>query len=213
MPSGISVVSVSHHHCPLVMFTTMASPPARTCGHSRSEATATAIPTATIAHSSSVRVLLTDGPGAGPSVARTWRRMTASAAAISTRVAIRIVICITHSPRWFLPFDKKTHYKCQFKFVLGMQIYVWYIDAMQLSKFSDYALRILVHLAASPDRLLSTRQLAELHDAKYNHLAKVAGWLVQQGYAEGGARPRRRFAPCPRPVGNQFGKNPPRLGG
>ena len=65
-----------------------------------------------------------------------------------------------------------------------MQIYVWYIDAMQLSKFSDYALRILVHLAASPDRLLSTRQLAELHDAKYNHLAKVAGWLVQQGYAE-----------------------------
>lgn len=54
---------------------------------------------------------------------------------------------------------------------------------MQLSKFSDYALRILIHLAASPDRLLSTRQIAELHSAKYNHLAKVTGWLVQEGYA------------------------------
>lgn len=55
---------------------------------------------------------------------------------------------------------------------------------MQLSKFSDYALRVLVHLAASPDHLLSTRQIAELHGAKYNHLSKVAQWLVQEGYAE-----------------------------
>lgn len=55
---------------------------------------------------------------------------------------------------------------------------------MQLSKFSDYALRIVMHLAASPDRLLSTRQLAEIHDAKFNHLSKVSGWLVAQGYAE-----------------------------
>ena len=55
---------------------------------------------------------------------------------------------------------------------------------MQLSMFSDYALRMIVHLAASPDRLLSTRRIAELHGAKYNHLAKVTGWLVQQGYAE-----------------------------
>lgn len=55
---------------------------------------------------------------------------------------------------------------------------------MQLSKFSDYALRVVVHLAASPDRLMSTRQIAEIHDAKYNHMAKVTGWLVSEGYAE-----------------------------
>lgn len=55
---------------------------------------------------------------------------------------------------------------------------------MQLSKFSDYALRVVVHLAASPDRLLSTRQIAEIHDAKYNHMAKVTTWLVTEGYAE-----------------------------
>ena len=54
---------------------------------------------------------------------------------------------------------------------------------MQLSKFSDYALRIVMHLASSPDQLLSTRQLAEIHGAKFNHLSKVSGWLVANDYA------------------------------
>ena len=54
---------------------------------------------------------------------------------------------------------------------------------MQLSKFSDYALRVLMHLSASPEKLLSTRQIAEIHQAKYNHLTKVTGWLVSEGYA------------------------------
>jgi len=54
---------------------------------------------------------------------------------------------------------------------------------MQLAMFSDYALRVLMHLAASPDRLLSTRQLSEIHDAKFNHLAKVTAWLVNEGLA------------------------------
>lgn len=53
---------------------------------------------------------------------------------------------------------------------------------MQLSMFSDYALRVMVHLAASPDRLLTTRQIAALHGARYNHLAKVTSWLVHEGY-------------------------------
>ena len=55
---------------------------------------------------------------------------------------------------------------------------------MQLSMFSDYALRVLMHLAMSPDRLMSTRQIADIHQAKYNHLAKVTAWLVTEGYAE-----------------------------
>ncbi len=54
---------------------------------------------------------------------------------------------------------------------------------MQLAMFSDYALRVLMHLAASPDRLLSTRQLSEIHNAKFNHLAKVTAWLVNEGLA------------------------------
>ena len=54
---------------------------------------------------------------------------------------------------------------------------------MQLSKFSDYALRILIHLAASPDRLMTTSEISKLHGAKYNHLTKVTTWLVHEGYA------------------------------
>lgn len=53
---------------------------------------------------------------------------------------------------------------------------------MQLSKFTDYALRTLMHLAASADHRLTTRQIAEMHDAKYNHLAKVTQWLVRENY-------------------------------
>lgn len=55
---------------------------------------------------------------------------------------------------------------------------------MQISKFSDYALRVMMHLAASPDRLLATRQIAEIHAAKYNHMAKITTWLVAEGYAD-----------------------------
>lgn len=61
---------------------------------------------------------------------------------------------------------------------------ICYLSDMQLSKFSDYALRVVVHLSASPDRLMSTRQIADIHGAKYNHMAKVTGWLVTEGYAE-----------------------------
>ena len=53
---------------------------------------------------------------------------------------------------------------------------------MQLSKFSDYALRTLMHLAVAQDGRMTTRQIAEIHDAKYNHFAKVTQWLVREGY-------------------------------
>lgn len=53
---------------------------------------------------------------------------------------------------------------------------------MQLSTFTDYALRVLMHLAVAPDSKLTTRQIADIHDAKYNHLTKVIQWLVNEGY-------------------------------
>lgn len=53
---------------------------------------------------------------------------------------------------------------------------------MQLSKFTDYALRTLMHLAVAKEHMLTTRQIADIHDAKYNHLAKVTQWLVREGY-------------------------------
>ena len=53
---------------------------------------------------------------------------------------------------------------------------------MQLSKFSDYALRTLMHLAVAQKNMLTTQQIATIHRAKYNHLAKVTQWLVREGY-------------------------------
>ncbi|WP_299958482.1 Rrf2 family transcriptional regulator [uncultured Roseobacter sp.] len=53
---------------------------------------------------------------------------------------------------------------------------------MQLSTFSDYAIRTLMHLAVADRHMLTTRQIAVIHGAKYNHLAKVTQWLVREGY-------------------------------
>ena len=53
---------------------------------------------------------------------------------------------------------------------------------MQLATFTDYALRVLMHLAVAPESKLTTRQIADIHDAKYNHLTKVIQWLVNEGY-------------------------------
>ena len=53
---------------------------------------------------------------------------------------------------------------------------------MQLSSFTDYTLRVLMHLAVAQGQKLTTRQITEVHGAKFNHLAKVTQWLVREGY-------------------------------
>lgn len=44
---------------------------------------------------------------------------------------------------------------------------------MQLTKFSDYALRVVLHLANSNTTLVTKREIASIHRIKYNHLSKV----------------------------------------
>lgn len=53
---------------------------------------------------------------------------------------------------------------------------------MQITKFSDFALRVLIHLATLGEGLRSTRELAEMHGVSFNHLAKVTQWLTNEGY-------------------------------
>lgn len=53
---------------------------------------------------------------------------------------------------------------------------------MQLAKFTDYALRVLMHLSVAQDYALSTRQITDIHDASFNHMAKVTQWLSREGY-------------------------------
>ena len=55
---------------------------------------------------------------------------------------------------------------------------------MQITKFSDYALRILIHLAIHEEGLMSTREIAGMQNLPFNHLAKISQWLTHEGYVE-----------------------------
>ncbi|MBR3369436.1 MAG: Rrf2 family transcriptional regulator [Rhodobacteraceae bacterium] len=53
---------------------------------------------------------------------------------------------------------------------------------MQLSKFTDYALRMLLLAASHPDRNITIREAADLYDISQAHLKKVVLHLSRQGY-------------------------------
>lgn len=65
---------------------------------------------------------------------------------------------------------------------------------MRLTSFTDYGLRMLMRMAASPDRPLSTADLAREFGLSRHHLAKIMQRLARAGYVEtfrgirGGAR-------------------------
>ncbi len=57
---------------------------------------------------------------------------------------------------------------------------------MQLSKFTDYGLRVLMHLVAvSPDKV-SVHKIAESFGISEHHVAKVASQLVKGGFVVSG---------------------------
>jgi len=53
---------------------------------------------------------------------------------------------------------------------------------MRLTRYSDYAMRILLYLAARPERVCSISEIAGAHRISQNHLVKVAHDLVKAGY-------------------------------
>ena len=55
---------------------------------------------------------------------------------------------------------------------------------MRLSSFSDYSLRVLMYLAARPERLASIGEIAASHGISQNHLMKVALELGRGGFIE-----------------------------
>lgn len=55
---------------------------------------------------------------------------------------------------------------------------------MQLTRFTDYALRVLIHLANHPDRLATVSELAALHEISRHHLTRVVYELGLRGYVE-----------------------------
>ncbi|MGE0665805.1 MAG: Rrf2 family transcriptional regulator [Sphingomonadales bacterium] len=55
---------------------------------------------------------------------------------------------------------------------------------MRLTLYTDYALRVLIHLALHEDRLCSIREVSRTYDASHNHLMKVANALSRDGFIE-----------------------------
>ena len=56
--------------------------------------------------------------------------------------------------------------------------------AMRLKSYTDYALRVLMHLAAKPDRLASIGEIARTYRISHNHLMKVVHDLRKQGFLD-----------------------------
>ena len=53
---------------------------------------------------------------------------------------------------------------------------------MRLTRYTDYALRVLMHLAAKPDRLSSIGEIARSYAISQNHLMKVVHDLRKEGF-------------------------------
>lgn len=53
---------------------------------------------------------------------------------------------------------------------------------MKLTSFTDYSLRVLIYLAAEPERRATVAEIASAFTIKENHLTKVVHFLGQQGW-------------------------------
>jgi Rrf2 family nitric oxide-sensitive transcriptional repressor len=52
---------------------------------------------------------------------------------------------------------------------------------MQLTRFSDYSLRVLLYLAAHPGRVVSVREISQAYAISEHHVVKVVQRLIARG--------------------------------
>ena len=55
---------------------------------------------------------------------------------------------------------------------------------MQLTQYTDYALRTLIALGLNPDGKLTVTDIASAYGISRNHLVKVVGRLAESGYVQ-----------------------------
>lgn len=53
---------------------------------------------------------------------------------------------------------------------------------MNITTFSDYALRVLIYLAVDDAKKSTAKDIAESYDISFHHVAKAAQWLAREGY-------------------------------
>jgi Rrf2 family nitric oxide-sensitive transcriptional repressor len=56
--------------------------------------------------------------------------------------------------------------------------------AMQLTRYTDYSVRVLMYLGLQPDRLVTISEMADLYGVSRNHLVKVVHNLSRSGYIQ-----------------------------
>lgn len=73
---------------------------------------------------------------------------------------------------------------------------------MQLTRYSDYSLRVLIYLALAPERLATIEEIARSYDISRAHLMKVVHQLGLRGYVETvrGRRGGLRLARAPEEI-------------
>lgn len=55
---------------------------------------------------------------------------------------------------------------------------------MRLTRYTDYSLRVLIHLALHEDRICSIGEISRTYDVSQNHLMKVVNALAHDGFVE-----------------------------
>ncbi|QWT16604.1 Rrf2 family transcriptional regulator [Sphingobium xenophagum] len=55
---------------------------------------------------------------------------------------------------------------------------------MRLTRYTDYSLRVLIHLALHDDRLCSIGEISSTYEISHNHLMKVVNALQHDGFVE-----------------------------
>ncbi|MEF9604514.1 Rrf2 family transcriptional regulator, partial [Paracoccus sp. PXZ] len=53
---------------------------------------------------------------------------------------------------------------------------------MRLTRYTDYAMRVLLYLGREPERLCSIGEIAQAYGISQNHLMKVINDLVHAGF-------------------------------
>jgi Rrf2 family nitric oxide-sensitive transcriptional repressor len=55
-------------------------------------------------------------------------------------------------------------------------------DAMRLTRYTDYAMRVLLYLGTRPEKICSISEIARTYGVSQNHLMKVVNDLANAGY-------------------------------
>lgn len=66
--------------------------------------------------------------------------------------------------------------------VVALSILLHHIVVMQLSAFSEYALRSLMFLAVAGNAPVPAREIAARHGLSFDHVAKIAQFLAREGF-------------------------------